>query len=221
MTVLERVATLVRANLNDLIDKAENPSKMIKQVILDMENQLLQVKTQVAISIADQHMLEKKEKEHDEKAAEWLRKAELAVDRGQDDLARAALERQKASERTVDSFRQQVADQRAQVTTLKAALGKLEQKLAEAQAKSETLLVQHRRARALGKASDAQIGIGDRSSIRTFDRMKEKVHREEAVSQAKAELASGDLEDRFTQLERDDEVDRLLAELKAKRGVTA
>jgi phage shock protein A len=221
MGLLERVSTLVKANLNDLIDKAENPSKMIKQVILDMENQLLQVKTQVAISIADQHMLEKKEKEHDDKAAEWLRKAELAVDRGQDDLARAALERQKASERTVDSFRQQVADQRAQVTTLKAALGKLEQKLAEAQAKSETLLVQHRRARALGKASDAQIGIGDRSSIRTFDRMKEKVHREEAVSQAKAELASGNLEDRFTQLERDDEVDRLLAELKAKRGVTA
>ena len=221
MGLLERVGTLGKANLNDLIDKAENPSKMIKQVILDMENQLLQVKTQVAISIADQHMLEKKEKEHDEKAAEWLRKAELAVDRGQDDLARAALERQKASERTVDSFRQQVADQRAQVTTLKAALGKLEQKLAEAQAKSETLLVQHRRARALGKASDAQIGIGDRSSIRTFDRMKEKVHREEAVSQAKAELASGNLEDRFTQLERDDEVDRLLAELKAKRGVTA
>jgi phage shock protein A len=221
MGLLERVSTLVKANLNDLIDKAENPSKMIKQVILDMENQLLQVKTQVAISIADQHMLEKKEKEHDEKAAEWLRKAELAVDRGQDDLARAALERQKASERTVDSFRQQVADQRAQVTTLKAALGKLEQKLAEAQAKSETLLVQHRRARALGKASDAQIGIGDRSSIRTFDRMKEKVHREEAVSQAKAELAGGNLEDRFTQLERDDEVDRLLAELKAKRGVTA
>ena len=221
MGLLERVSTLVKANLNDLIDKAENPSKMIKQVILDMENQLLQVKTQVAISIADQHMLEKKEKEHDEKAAEWLRKAELAVDRGQDDLARAALERQKTSERTVDSFRQQVADQRAQVTTLKAALGKLEQKLAEAQAKSETLLVQHRRARALGKASDAQIGIGDRSSIRTFDRMKEKVHREEAVSQAKAELASGNLEDRFTQLERDDEVDRLLADLKAKRGVTA
>ena len=122
MGLLERVGTLVRANLNDLIDKAENPSKMIKQVILDMENQLMQVKTQVAISIADQHMLEKKEKEHDEKAADWLRKAELAVDRGQDDLARAALERQKGSERTAESFREQVADQRAQVTTLKAAL---------------------------------------------------------------------------------------------------
>jgi|SRR5437867_12991081 len=221
MGLLERVGTLVKANLNDLIDKAENPSKMIKQVILDMENQLLQVKTQVAISIADQHMLEKKEKEHEEKAADWLRKAELAVDRGQDDLARAALERQKASERTAESFRQQVADQRAQVATLKAALGKLEQKLGEALAKSETLLVQHRRAHALGKASDARIAIGDRSTLRTFDRMKDKVARHEAVSQAKAELAGGDLDERFTQLERDDEVDRLLADLKAKRGMTA
>jgi phage shock protein A len=221
MGLLERVGTLVRANLNDLIDKAENPSKMIKQVILDMENQLLQVKTQVAISIADQHMLEKKEKEHDDKAAEWLRKAELAVDRGQDDLARAALERQKGSERTAESFRQQVADQRAQVTTLKAALGKLEQKLGEALAKSETLLVQHRRARALGKASDARMAIGGRSTLRTFERMKDKVTRNEAVSQAKAELAGDNLDDRFTQLERDDEVDRLLADLKAKRGATA
>src|ERR1700704_6414820 len=142
MGLLERVGTLVRANLNDLIDKAEHPSKMIKQVILDMENQLLQVKTQVAISIADQHMLEKKEKESGDKAAEWLRKAELAVDRGQDDLARAALERHKASERTRESFREQVADQRAQVLTLKSAFAKLEQKLAEAQSMSDMLLAQ-------------------------------------------------------------------------------
>src|SRR5436853_2739625 len=100
MGLLHRVSTMVRANLNDLIDRAENPSKMIKQVILDMENQLLQVKTQVAISIADQHMLEKKEKESADSSAEWLRKAELAVAKGQDDLARAALERHKAAERT-------------------------------------------------------------------------------------------------------------------------
>ena len=77
MALLERVSTLVRANLNDLIDKAEDPEKMIKQVILDMQNQLLQVKTQVAIAIADQHLLEKKEKENEDKVAEWMRKAEL------------------------------------------------------------------------------------------------------------------------------------------------
>src|ERR1700752_1985082 len=126
MGLLERVSTLVRANLNDLIDRAENPSTMMKQVILDMENQLLQVKTQVAISIADQHMLEKKQADSEAKTAEWLHKAELAVEKGHDDLARAALERHKSSERTGESFKQQVEDQRAQVATLKAALGKLE-----------------------------------------------------------------------------------------------
>lgn len=221
MGLLERVGTLVRANLNDLIDRAENPSKMIKQVILDMENQLLQVKTQVAISIADEHMLEKKEQESGEKAAEWLRKAELAVEKGQDDLARAALERHKSAERTTESFRQQVEDQRAQVATLKSALAKLEQKLAEAQTKSDMLIAQHRRARALGKATDAQMAIGGRSTIKTFERMKEKVAIHEAVSQAKAEMVVDDVDDRFAQIERDEEVDKLLAELKAKKGVTA
>jgi phage shock protein A len=191
---------------------------MIKQVILDMENQLLQVKTQVAISIADQHMLEKKQKDSVERTAEWMRKAELAIDRGQDDLARAALERHKSEERTAANFAEQVVDQKAQVAALKSALGKLEQKLAEAQAKSDMLLAQHRRARALGKASDARMAIGDRSTVRTFERMKEKVARHEAVSQAKSSMAGDDLDDRFAQLERDDEVDRLLADLKAKRG---
>jgi len=221
MGLLDRVATLVRANLNDLIDKAEDPSKMIKQVILDMENQLLQVKTQVAISIADQHMLEKKQKENTQHTIAWMRKAELAIDRGQDDLARAALERHKSYERTAASFDEQIADQRTQVAALKSALGKLEQKLAEAQAKSDMLLAQHRRARALGKASDARIAIGSRSTVRTFERMKDKVAQHEAVSQAKSSIAGDDLDDRFEQLERDEEVDRLLAELKAKRGVSA
>jgi phage shock protein A len=219
MGLMERVSTLLRANLNDLIDRAEDPSKMIKQVILDMENQLLQVKTQVAISIADQHMLEKKQKENDARAAEWMRKAELAVDRGQDDLARAALERHKSCQRTSESFREQIADQQAQVETLKSALGKLDQKLAEAHAKSDMLLAQYRRARALGKASDARLTIGSGSAIRTFDRMKDKVIRDEAASQAKSELAGDNLDDRFAQLERNDEVDRALAELKARRGV--
>jgi phage shock protein A len=219
MGLMERVSTLLRANLNDLIDRAEDPSKMIKQVILDMENQLLQVKTQVAISIADQHMLEKKQKENDARTAEWMRKAELAVDRGQDDLARAALERHKSCQRTSESFREQIADQQAQVETLKSALGKLDQKLAEAHAKSDMLLAQYRRARALGKASDARLTIGSGSAIRTFDRMKDKVIRDEAASQAKSELAGDNLDDRFAQLERNDEVDRALAELKARRGV--
>src|SRR5437868_5402445 len=93
MALLDRVATLVKANLNDLVDRAEHPEKMLKQVMLDIENQFIQVKTQVAIALADLHILERKKKDNAEKHAEWMRKAELAVDKKDDELARAALER--------------------------------------------------------------------------------------------------------------------------------
>ena len=119
MAVLERVATLVRANLNDLIDRAEDPEKMIKQVILDMENQLLQVKTQVAIAMADHHLLQKKQAEQADAAAEWMRKAELAVDKQQDDLARGALERYQSFTKMAEAYTQQVTDQKQQVDTLR------------------------------------------------------------------------------------------------------
>jgi len=218
MALLERVATLVRANLNDLVDKAEDPEKMLKQVTLDMENQLLQVKTQVAIAIADQHLLEKRRKENEEKSAEWMRKAELAVDKKQDDLARAALERHKSYQQMDEAFGQQVADQKTQVENLKAALHKLDKKLAEAQSKSDLLIAQHRRSRAVGKAADAQIAVGDRSKVRGFERMKQKVAHGEAVGQAKMEMVVDDIDDRFAQLEKEDEIERLLSEIKSKRA---
>src|SRR6202158_1791349 len=218
MALLERVSTLVRANLNDLIDKAEEPEKMIKQVILDMQNQLLQVKTQVAIAIADQHLLERKQKENEDKVAEWMRKAELAVDKKHDDLARASLQRVESYRDLSDGFGQQVIDQKAQVENLKTALRQLEQKLAEAEAKADLLVAQHRRARAVGKASDARMAIGNGSSSSAFDRMKRKVAHAEAHSQARSEIAADDVEERLAALEKEDRVEQLLAELKTKRG---
>ena len=218
MPLLERVSTLVRANLNDLIDKAEHPEKMIKQVILDMQNQLLQVKTQVAIAIADQHLLEKKQKENEDKVAEWTRKAELAVDKKHDDLARAALQRVESYRDLTEGFAQQITDQKAQVENLKTALRQLEQKLVEAQAKADLLIAQHRRARAVGKASDAKMAGGNGSSAAAFERMKRKVTHEEALSQAKSELAADDVEGRLAILEKEDKIEQLLAEMKARRG---
>jgi len=218
MALLERVSTLVRANINDLIDKAEDPEKMIKQVILDMQNQLLQVKTQVAIAIADQHLLEKKQKENEEKTTEWTRKAELAVGKKEDNLARAALHRVESYRELVGSFTQQVGDQKAQVENLKTALRQLEQKLTEAQAKSDLLIARHRRARAVGKAHDARTAIGDGSKSAAFDRMKRKVAHNEAVSQAKSELGADDVEDRFMAMEKSDRIEQLLAEMKAKHA---
>jgi len=218
MALLERVATLVRANLNDLIDKAEEPEKMIKQVILDMQNQLLQVKTQVAIAIADQHLLEGKQKENAEKITEWMRKAELAVDKKEDDLARASLLRVESYRELSENFGQQVADQKAQVENLKLALRQLEQKLVEAKAKADVLVAQHRRARAVGKASDARVASGDGSKTAAFDRMKRKVAYSQAVSQAKSEIAADNIEDRLAALEKQDRIEQLLAELKTRRG---
>ena len=218
MALLERVATLVRANLNDLIDQAEDPEKMIKQVILDMQNQLLQVKTQVAIAIADQHLLEKKKQENDDKVEEWMRKAELAVDKKHDDLARAALLRVESYRDMSVGFTQQVEDQKAQVENLKSALRKLDQKMAEANAKADLLIAQHRRARAASKATDAHSGMSANSKSGTFDRMERKVARIEAVGQAKAELLADDVEDRLAALEKEDRIEQLLTDLKTKRG---
>jgi phage shock protein A len=217
MGLLERVSTLIRANLNDMIDRAEDPDKMIRQVILDMENQYLQVKTQVAVSIADQHMLEKRLKENEDTGNDWMRKAERAVDKGEDDLARAALDRYQTSLRLAQSYREQVDDQKAQVETLKGALQKLEQKLDEAKSKRDLLLARHRRSIAFGKAARAQTAIGDRAKSATFDRLKDRVHHTEAVATAEMELIGDDAGERLTRMDRDIEIDRLLADLKTRR----
>src|SRR4051794_10023189 len=128
MALLERVSALIRANLNDLIDKAEDPQKMLKQVILDMQNQLLQVKTQVAIAIADEHLLQKKQKENLDKHDEWMRKAELAVEKKHDDLARAAIDRAVACKKLSEGFAEEVALQKTQAENLRHALKQLELK---------------------------------------------------------------------------------------------
>src|SRR5579859_6456966 len=146
MALLERVSTLLRANINDLIEKAENPERLLKQLVLDMENQLLQVKTQVAIAIADEHLLERKRQEHEQLAAEWKRKAELAVAKGHDDLARGALERALSCDRLTAGFAEQAEDQKLEADSLRQTLRKLEQKLTETRAECEILMAEHRRA---------------------------------------------------------------------------
>jgi phage shock protein A len=220
MSLMERVSTLIRANLNDLIEKAEHPEKMIKQVMLDMENQLLQVKTQVAIALADQHLVEKKLKENEDKIADWNRKAELAVAKKQDDLARAAIERSLQYKQMSASFGQQVADQKAQTDTLKTMLSQLQHKLAEARSKSEMLIAQHRRARVASKAAEAKARAGDPVHESAFDRFKNKVMHTEAVGEATDHVTrTQSIEDRLAQLEKEDEINRILGELKsAQKG---
>jgi phage shock protein A len=104
------------------------------------------------------------------------------------------------------------------VENLKSALRQLEQKLTEAQGKAELLIAQHRRARAVGKAGNARLAMGDSSKAAVFDRMKHKVAHSEALGQAKSEIAGDNMEDRLAALEKEDRVEQLLAELKTKRG---
>ena len=218
MALMERVSALIRANLNDLVDKAEEPEKMLKQIILDMENQLMQVKTQVAVALADEHLLARKRRENDERIAEWMRKAELAVDKGHDDLARGALERGESYRQMSAGFDEQIDEQKSQTDMLRNALRKLEQKLGEARAKSDLLIAQHRRSRAVRKATEAHLALNSDHSSAAFDRMKNKVMRGQAVASANSELTADSLEDRFDALEKGDRIDQLLAELKARRA---
>jgi phage shock protein A len=219
MALMERVSTLVRANLNDLIDRAEHPEKMIKQVILDMENQLLQVKTQVAIAIADEHLLRRKKAETAAQEQDYVRKAELAVDKGQEDLARLALERSLSFRQMAENYDQQMSEQGVQVENLKSALHQLEQKLIEARAKSEVLIAEHRRARAVGKAADAHMSMEGAAKSSRFDKMEDKVRHEGAVTMAKTDMLNRGGEARLEALEKDDRVEKLLADLKARKGV--
>ena len=218
MGLMERVSTLIRANLNDLIDRAEDPEKLLKQILLDMQNQLLQVKTQLAISVADQHLLEKKRKENHEKMTEWMRKAELAVDKKQDDLARAALERYQGCGRLDEGFNEQIEGHKAQVESLKKALYSLEQKIVEAKSHAEMLVTRHRRARAASKANSAGRAIHEGSASQAFDRMKGKIAREEAIGDAEGELLHDDLELRLHHLGQEDELEKLLNEVKSRRS---
>lgn len=219
MALLDRVATLVRANLNDLVDRAENPEKMLKQVILDMENQFIQVKTQVAIALADLHVLGKKKKENVEKHAGWMRKAELAVGKNDDELARAALERAVSFQQLTERFDQQIADQEVQVESLKSALKKLDLKLSEARGKADLLIAQHRRSRAVNRAADAQ--TTPTGENRTFERMRNKVVHEEALGRAKNDVLGDDIDGRLHALEQEDKINALLDEIKAKKRLSA
>jgi phage shock protein A len=220
MSLMERVSALIRANLNDLIDKAEDPEKMLKQVILDMENQMMQVKTQVAVAIADEHLLAKKQKENDAKIALWMRKAELAVDKGDDELARVALERAETCRRMGEALEEQIGDQRTQTESLRSALRKLETKLAEARNRNDLLIAQHRRSRAVRRAAEAQMSVGSEKHTLTTDRMRRRIQHEDAVSSATVILADT-VDDRFDALERDDRIERLLTELKSRRQIAS
>jgi phage shock protein A len=227
MALMERVATLLRANVNDMIDRAEDPQKMVKQLLLDMENQLLQVKTQVAIAIADQHLLDRKAKDQAGAVEEWRAKAELAVSKGKDDMARAALERALSYELMAEGFGAQAAEQKAEAEGLRQSYAKLQSKLKETQAQGEVLMAQHRRAKMVGRATAAReaVEMGAATARMTagtgsaMERFKARIQNAEADNHAANSLLQGEsLDDEFTKMEREEKVEELLGELKRRQA---
>jgi phage shock protein A len=218
MGLLDRASTLIRANLNDLLDRAEDPEKLIRQILIDMNSQLQQLKAQVAAAIADEKKLYQRYQENNEKATEWERKAELAVDRGNDALAREALTRRNTFKESADGFHEQWQEQNAQVQQLKLALQQLERKIQEAEAKKDLLIARHRRAKAETSIRETLAGIGKTSAASEFARMEERVSTQEARAKAAAELETDTLDAQFAALESESSLDSDLAALKARRS---
>jgi phage shock protein A len=221
MGILDRVSTLLKANINDMIDRAEDPEKVVKQLIIDMNNQLLQVKTQVAASIADEKLLYQRYQDNEAKASDWQQRAELAVEKGQDDLAREALSRRNAFQQTADGFKQQYDQQAAAVEQLKEALHQLESKVQDAQTKEQLLIARSRRAKTETQVRTTLSGLDQNSALGSFQRIEEKVNQQEARAAALGELDTDTTEHRFQLMQQESEVDQQLAALKAKKGLAA
>src|SRR5215212_5339977 len=201
MGMLDRVSTILRANINDMLDRAEDPEKMIRQLLQDMENQLISVKTQVAASIADEQRLKERWQQNQQQADEWQRKAELAVQKGEDDLARQALSRRNTFQETATGFQQQYEEQARQVEQLKDALDRLESKIQEARTKKDLLIARSRRANAERQINDTMARANTTGVSGGFERMEEKVRTQEARAKATSELDQDTVEERFKQLE--------------------
>jgi len=218
-----RLAQLIKSNLNDLISKSEDPEKMLNQVILEMNTQLVEAKKQVAVAIADEKKLQKQFESEKSVAEEWERKAMMAVRAADDELAKEALSRKKEHDGLATVYKEQWDKQLTAVNALKTALRALNNKIEEAKRKKNVLIARKRRAEAMKQIQETMSGLSDTSAFETFDRMAQKVDQMEAEAEATAELSeeySGDvLKMKFQKLEQTAGADTALEELKRKMGV--
>ena len=223
MGIFSRLGTLIKSNLNDLISKAEDPQKMLNQLVLDMQNQLVEAKKQVAVAIADEKRLKKQWDEQIELSGEWERKAMLAVRAGDDGLAKEALARKAEHDNQQAEFGKQWESQKKAVEGLKDQLRTLNDKIEEAKRKKNILIARQKRAEAQKAIQDTMRGLSDNNAFDAFDRMSQKVDQIEAEADASTELGNqltGDtLKERFKQLEGSKGSDQALEELKAKMGL--
>ncbi len=223
MGIFARLATLIKSNLNDLISRSEDPEKMLNQIVLEMSNQLLEAKRQVALSIADEKRLQKQVEQETQNAAEWEKRAMLAVRAGDDALAKEALARKKEHQTLAEQFQDQWSKQKAAVEQLKLALRALNNKIEEAKRKKNLLIARKKRAEAQKAIQETMSGLKNASAFETFDRMAGRIEQMEAEAEAHAELneeATGDtLAHKFRELEVTKGADEDLMALKRSMGL--
>ena len=223
MGIFARLAALIKSNLNDLISSSEDPEKMLNQIVLDMSNQLLEAKRQVAASIADEKRLAKQVEQETANATEWERRAMLAVRSGDDALAKEALARKKEHQTLAEQFQDQWSKQKQAVDQLKLALRALNNKIEEAKRKKNLLIARKKRAEAQKAIQETMTGLKNASAFETFDRMAGRIEQMEAEAEAHAELneeATGDtLAHKFRELEVTKGADEDLVALKRQMGL--
>ena len=223
MGIFARLATLIKSNLNDLISRSEDPEKMLNQIVVEMSNQLLEAKRQVAQSIADEKRLAKQVEQETLNASEWEKRAMLAIRAGDDALAKEALARKKEHQTLAEQFQDQWSKQKQAVDQLKLALRALNNKIEEAKRKKNLLIARKKRAEAQKAIQETMTGLKNASAFETFDRMAGRIEQMEAEAEAHAELneeASGDtLAHKFRELEVTKGADEDLLSLKRQMGL--
>jgi phage shock protein A len=228
MGIFTKLSTVIKSNINDLISRAENPEKMLNQIILDMRDQLAKAKREVAAAIADERKLKSQLDAEVKQARDWQHRAMLAVKEGRDDLAKQALIRQQEHTERAHVLQQTWQAQAAETEKLKGSLRQLNDKIEEAKRKRNLLVAKQKRAQAQRRIHETMSGLSDTSAFEAFNRMADKIEEEErqsiAHAEVTAELGGDTLESEFLRLEAGpggaDVEDQLLA-LKADMGLLA
>ena len=214
MSFFSRLWRLVRANANDLVSRAEDPAKILDQALMDMQADLVKLRQAVATAVASQKRMERQASQARDQADQWYSRAQLALQNGDETLAREALSRRKTYGDTAQALSKQLESQAGQVASLKSSLVKLESKISQAKTQKDTLKARAQAAQAQKQLEGAINSTNTDSAMAAFERMEEKVESLEAETAAVAELAGDNLETRFEAMESSD-VDKELAALKA------
>jgi phage shock protein A len=216
MPVFEKLKRILKSNINDLLDRVEDPEKILNQLLEDMQQELKEAKIQVAAAIRDQNKFEAQYKENLESAEKWEKRAIVFIQNSDDVRAKEALRRKRSFADLAESFREQYEAQKESVSVLKDGLATLEAKIEEAKNKRALLIARQQRAKAERAMHQTMAGLSSSSAVSAFDRMQSRILDEEANAEALREVNQIGLENEFEQLSRNDELEDELAKLKAR-----